>query len=69
MRMLKVVAFGDEVAIILPPDMVEYLGVKPGDEIEAEWVEAPAELETGRQLIIAKRLLLKRREMLQRLAD
>ena len=35
-KLLKVIPIGDELGVILPQEILDFLGVRPGDEIDIE---------------------------------
>jgi putative addiction module antidote len=71
---LKLIPVGDGVGVVLPPELLENLGVREGDALDATWTPNGILLTAGdaafqRQMTVARRLMHERRGVLRRLAD
>ena len=67
---LKVTTINDQACVVLPPDVLEALDLQPGDNVDLQRARATAQLsETDRQVEVAKEIMIKRREVLRRLAE
>lgn len=70
MTTLKVTVIDNHVAVILPPDLVEQLGVGEGSEITFDsGVMRPAESVADQQLRAMRDVMRRRRDVLRRLAE
>jgi len=71
---LKLIPVGDDVGVVLPPELLESLGVREGDTLDAIMTPNGLLLTAGdaafqRQMAVARRLMHERRGILRRLAD
>jgi len=71
---LKLIQVGDEVGVVLPPELLESLGVRDGDTLGATVTPNGLLLTAGpsvfeRQMEIARRIMCEKRSILRRLAD
>jgi len=71
---LRLVQVGDEVGVVLPPELLENLGVRKGDTLGATVTPNGLLLTAGadvleRQMAIERRITHEKRDLLRRLAD
>jgi putative addiction module antidote len=71
---VKLIPVGDDVGVVLPPELLENLGVHEGDTLDATWTPNGVLLTAGdaalqRQMAVARRLMHEKRDVLRRLAE
>ncbi|MGA3401157.1 MAG: AbrB/MazE/SpoVT family DNA-binding domain-containing protein [Acetobacteraceae bacterium] len=71
---LKLIPVGDDVGVVLPPELLESLGIREGDTLDAIMTPDGLLLTAGdaafqRQMAIARRIMQERRGVLRRLAE
>ncbi len=74
MHKLKRIPIGDGVGVVLPPELIDSLGVREGDTLEATCTPNGVLLSAGdaafqRQMAVARRLMHENRGVLRRLAE
>ena len=74
MTKLTLIPVGDELGVTMPAELLENLGVREGDILEATWTPDGILLSAGesafqRQMAVARRIMHERSDILRRLAD
>lgn len=74
MTTARVAEFGDSIVLVMPQEMTERLGVRPGDEVQvaptADGVSLKRQASlVEQQVTAAERIMEKRHDVLRRLAE
>lgn len=74
MTTTEITKFGDSLGIVLPQEVLERLGVQPGDQVQMIATDEgvtlkPCDDTVRKQLDVAEKVMEKRHDVLRRLAE